>query len=78
MIIEDYKKNLLNNVEQKYVLQCFEEYEKDSKTYLSNIEYDRVNKELIDILISNKNVLAPNQVFSFAPCATDIIDKLFK
>ena len=78
MIIEDYKKNLLTNVEQKYVLQCFEEYEKDSKTYLSNIEYDRVNKELIDILISNKNILAPNQVFSFAPCATDIIDKLFK
>ena len=78
MIFDDYKKNLLTKDEQQFVLNCFKQYEDDQQHLLSEHEFNNVNDTLKNRLIETGSKLSQNQVFSFAPCATDIIDKLFK
>ena len=78
MIFDDYKKNLLTKDEQQFVLSCFSQYEADQQHLLSEFEFNNINDTLKNSLIETGSKLSQNQVFSFAPCATDIIDKLFK
>lgn len=78
MMLDDYNKNLLTADEQQFVLNCFKTYKHDNKTLLSQLEYEQVNNDLLKSLADIQSKTAEDQVFSFAPCATDIIERLFK
>ena len=78
MIYDEFLKNLLNDNEQQFVLNCFSSYTNDSKTYISTKEYDQLNQNLHQILNKSDSIISNNQYFSFDSCATNIIDRLFK